>query len=1044
MNNTRTGKKEKSQHIQVFVRVRPINNIEISNKSKNIIEIPNDKELIVYEHPQYKYSRKFKFDNVFGPSSKQIDVYNAIVSPLLEQVLAGYNCTVLAYGQTGTGKTFTMEGINNASSLHWQSDSTAGLIPRFLNHLFDELQLSESSRYRINVNFLELYNEELFDLLSSNDDTSKIRLYEDTSRKGAVIINGLEEVTIHNQDEIQMVLEKGLNRRKTTATLMNAQSSRSHTLFSITVHTKENTIDGEEVLKTGKLNLVDLAGSENVGRSGAIDKRAREAGSVNQSLLTLGRVITALTERAPHVPYRESKLTRLLQESLGGCTKTSVIATISPACINLEKTLSTLDYACRAKNITNRPKINQKLSKKEFLKQYAEEIERLRKDLLATHERSGVHLALDNYNEMQTLIAQQTKEIEEKVYFIKAVEKSMQDKEKIFQEIKLQNIAQEKELNDAKVKLNSTIDTLNSSNYRLKVAIQTRDELNNLVEKYTCNETALLSQAQSLLNVADVATTDSYKLHDKISRKTEAERTFEILGKQFKNDIHECIQGIQRSISTYEKKVEQCSTSIGNDIGTKLVTKCNNIDTKVHTTSKHLTDQYSTCANNVIKNMNDHHLYYQNWIKDEIKNAAGTVEFRTEFLNTVSMKLAESVNTIIQNRIAEDLKLVQNSISKKLKMASIQIHEMIDSACKNEVEASNRLKKKVENIKANIEELRKKQEYTEKQRLFAETMENVYSEFHRLKESQQKHYVIVTNKCNNINEICNKIDDQSTHASNTIVKMKSDLKEEIENNLEKIENTVSVGTDKIENTVNRTAEEGKILLEKLKTNINTSCDALKQYQNLVECNLKEVQRTMDIDKNEYLSVVNNTQKTVEDINNNHMMIVKDQEVKMCNTFKEISEKLENRITESNAWSNNVIEQLHETRDEVNKFFDEDIQRDMPTGSTPPRKEYSYSRQFTVTSPRKLFATSNDKDDSLFDAEITMKQIVNSTAVSDSTFTLSSTDHAMLASTLNTDSVAQYLDSQNSVDCDTLSFSNTSFTFIKSNDSSKLDRGKKFN
>lgn len=174
---------------------------------------------------------------------------------------------------------------------------------------------------------------------------------------------------------------------------MNAHSSRSHTIFSITVHIRENTDDGEELMKTGKLNLVDLAGSENIGRSGAVERRAREAGNINQSLLTLGRVITSLVERAPHIPYRfsiffiyfnsvfenlnfkcefffcrESKLTRLLQDSLGGRTKTSIIATISPAAANLEETLSTLDYAHRAKNITNRPEVNQKLTKKALLK----------------------------------------------------------------------------------------------------------------------------------------------------------------------------------------------------------------------------------------------------------------------------------------------------------------------------------------------------------------------------------------------------------------------------------------------------------------------------------------------------------------------------------------------------------------------------------------------------------------------------------------------------------------------------------------------------
>ena len=185
-------------------------------------------------------------------------------------------------------------------------------------------------------------------------------------KKGAVIISGLEEVEVCSKADVYSILEKGSLKRQTASTLMNAHSSRSHTVFTATVYIREKAelVEGQDVLRTGKINLVDLAGSENIGRSGAIDKRAREAGNINQSLLTLGRVITALVEQSSHVPYRESKLTRLLQDSLGGRTKTSIIATVSPAQCNYEETLSTLEYAHRAKNIQNKPEINQRLSKK--------------------------------------------------------------------------------------------------------------------------------------------------------------------------------------------------------------------------------------------------------------------------------------------------------------------------------------------------------------------------------------------------------------------------------------------------------------------------------------------------------------------------------------------------------------------------------------------------------------------------------------------------------------------------------------------------------
>lgn len=130
------------------------------------------------------------------------------------------------------------------------------------------------------------------------------RIFEDSAKKGAVILSGLEEVSVHSKADVYTILKKGSDKRRTASTLMNARSSRSHTVFTVTVHIKESANEGEEVMRTGKMNLVDLAGSENIGRSGAVDKRAREAGNINQSLLTLGRVITALVDRSPHIPYR--------------------------------------------------------------------------------------------------------------------------------------------------------------------------------------------------------------------------------------------------------------------------------------------------------------------------------------------------------------------------------------------------------------------------------------------------------------------------------------------------------------------------------------------------------------------------------------------------------------------------------------------------------------------------------------------------------------------------------------------------------------------
>ncbi|VDP91420.1 unnamed protein product [Echinostoma caproni] len=391
------------QNIRVAVRCRPMNNSEKEKGAVNCIECTRDK-VTVRERIN---SKVFTFDHVFGPYSKQLDVYNTMVAPLIDEILMGYNCTIFAYGQTGSGKTFTMTGERSDKLRYaWEDDPLVGIIPRALSHLFDTLEKTGSD-FSVRVSFLEVYNEELFDLLSLAEN-QRLTIYDDVNRKGSVIVKGLREIVVLDKENVHSVIERGLARRQTASTLLNSQSSRSHSIFTVTVHIKElNSTTGEELLRIGKLHLVDLAGSECVGRSGAVEKRAREAGSINQSLLTLGRVITSLVDHAPHIPYRESKLTRLLQDSLGGRTKTSIIATIGPSASCLEETLSTLDYAHRAKNIQNRPEINAKLNKMDLVRSYNEELERLRRDLEATRTKTGIFLDEENYQAMQSQIVQQ-------------------------------------------------------------------------------------------------------------------------------------------------------------------------------------------------------------------------------------------------------------------------------------------------------------------------------------------------------------------------------------------------------------------------------------------------------------------------------------------------------------------------------------------------------------------------------------------------------------------------------------------------------------
>ena len=311
------------------------------------------------------------------------------------------------------------------------------------------------------------------------------------------------------------ILEKGSRKRQTAETMMNATSSRSHTVFTITVHIKEVTKEGDEVLRTGKLNLVDLAGSENIGRSGARDQRAVEAGKINQSLLTLGRVITSLVEHAGHVPYRESKLTRLLQDSLGGRTKTSIIATVSPAAVNYEETVSTLDYANRAKNITNRPEINQRLNKAEMLKSYETELTKLKKDWRQVNDSNGVYIAKDNWLKHLSTISENEVKLNELRNQIAETGAAKEKKEKMFDDMVKAMISKSREVEKAKTKLAVKEKKLDRVKEVFVEVVNEKEEQEELVSRYTEVEGKLGVQARKLMVACSENTQDLEKLHTK-------------------------------------------------------------------------------------------------------------------------------------------------------------------------------------------------------------------------------------------------------------------------------------------------------------------------------------------------------------------------------------------------------------------------------------------------------------------------------------------------------------------------------------------------
>ncbi|XP_068564558.1 kinesin-like protein KIF3C [Cebidichthys violaceus] len=372
------SKNKSSESVKVVVRCRPLNRKEESNgPAGGIVQMDLRLGQVILRNPRAPASepqKTFTFDAVYDANSKQGDLYDESVRPLIDSVLAGFNGTIFAYGQTGTGKTYTMQGA-------WMDPEKRGVIPNAFDHIFTHISRSQSDKqYLVRASYLEIYLEEVLDLLDPNHGNARALELRESPESG-VYVRDLTSCVCKSIKEIEEVMNVGNQARAVAATDMNEHSSRSHALFLITVECSQPGPDGRKHIRVGRLNLVDLAGSERQAKTGVQGERLKEAAKINLSLSALGNVISALADgRSGHVPYRDSKLTRLLQDSLGGNAKTVMVATLGPAPQHYDETLTTLRYANRAKNIQNQPRVNED-PKDALLREFQMEIARLRAQL---------------------------------------------------------------------------------------------------------------------------------------------------------------------------------------------------------------------------------------------------------------------------------------------------------------------------------------------------------------------------------------------------------------------------------------------------------------------------------------------------------------------------------------------------------------------------------------------------------------------------------------------------------------------------------------
>ncbi|KAF6014619.1 hypothetical protein HII13_000416 [Brettanomyces bruxellensis] len=377
-SSTKTINTEASENVHVVVRCRNRTIKEKTLESPVIIQLPDENQhgnhvtvrtsLDPSVSTQLSSARTYTVDRVFGPELTQEEILTRLENH---------------YTYTMTG---TMDGVSGKNK---GLPERSGLIPRFISQIFSSFEDDPhlAGQAVLKCSFVEIYNEQLRDLLSSTKSSrSRIRIYEkettDENRNGKskeIAVDGLEAFQIRTVNEGISLLKQGIQKRSTASTEMNKRSTR---------------------YRVSKLNLVDLAGSENISRSGSKHARAKEAGSINQSLLTLGRVITALSDGNRYIPYRESKLTRLLQDSLGGQTKTILVANISPVIQDLQSTISTMEYASKAKNIRNSVQIGPLISNENLVRELVEENYKLKLDLRATRRKNGVYMDQEHYKQI--------------------------------------------------------------------------------------------------------------------------------------------------------------------------------------------------------------------------------------------------------------------------------------------------------------------------------------------------------------------------------------------------------------------------------------------------------------------------------------------------------------------------------------------------------------------------------------------------------------------------------------------------------------------
>ncbi|ORX54901.1 kinesin-domain-containing protein [Piromyces finnis] len=883
-------------NIKVVVRIRPPTEKEILN-GYPISITPKGSNQVVAITSHATTTRTFSFDKVFSQYDNQATIYSTIISPMIKEVLEGYNCTIFAYGQTGTGKTYTMEGdLTKITKDDIIIGKDCGMIPRALDEFFSYLN-KDGIEYSLRVSCIEIYNEQLKDLLTS-DTSLKLQFYENAYKK--ITVKNLEEIPVKNVYDAIQLFQKGMNERKTASTNYNERSSRSHCVYSITVHITESS-HGQDLIKVGKLNLVDLAGSESIGRSGAENKQAREAGMINQSLLALGRVINSLVENTQHIPYRESKLTRLLQDSLGGKTKTCIIATVAPTRYSIEESLSTLDYAFRAKNIRNKPEVNQHMTKKALIQDYMNEIKHLKNMLRSAREKDGVYLSNEDYNQLKFSYSANDEEN-------KRLKKLIDDQEQEIIQLKQSVKSRSDEIQELK----------NQINEKLHIIIQKEKDISNisqqLVEESVLLKSHMLSEdnLNNILNdlneILRNCSLDLYKHHLFTDNKLSLERENRMIFIDFRNRTMQLMkdlivridtiksqnnyydnflfQSIQTFISKKIKDLNEIYFNINNRMN-KYEEKIKNLNLLSNEYISYNDNSYQLMKEKKIEFMNSNSALFSSCIKNinnELESYNSTFNDKSNMLNQANEKINEEIN------------ILRQGVSSFINMITNKIVSIKDDIIRQKNKEINDLKNDIAFIKK--EKLNEIKSINEDKKKLLNKITGLIEEF---SDSHQKMF----NKT--VEPLAEKLTTMSNDLGNELEQFNKQFTE-VETNINAKDSLLNNSITSLDSNIKTYHQDNINFIYKSKDNYNKFNITLKNDINQMDCKISDFNklngdllRELELRSNDYKTNIGNYNSTIStEFENNRTFINNNYN----NNIKSYRDYLENTI-----YNNNENEEL---------------------------------------------------------------------------------------------------------------------------------------